>query len=1326
MLTTIPPTLHSPGRPRTPAQAPHQRLLALSPPPPPPAAALPRRAGRPQLCAVAGATSGRPGAPPAPPPRSPGCSAGTTARRLRRPPLGGALAALRLPGPRLPAPATCPGPRPPRPAPRPPRQRAQQSPRPDSERRAPGPAAAPAPAARGWRREKTPDTASRAARASRRPRAGDGPRRAAGAAGGRTPAAGCAPREGGGGGGEDRGEGGGASRVRRRAVGLVDRDASPVRPSVRPSRRAPTRPPASSGAGAGSQPGERRRAQSPLEAWVRIPLLTRPPFGPPNAGSPHPGLDDALSVPPYTPLGAAGCGLRAAGWRRPGTRGPGPTQLQRLGLPATGLAPRALPPRHPSRASPSSSSHGGRGPGNSPLRGRGSRTPARSLTAPPRQPAAGGRSAQAHLRPHPHAAAGPDGELRAELTRLSLASWLGRYSAAPISDDDTDADTHTTRTPHPPPPPPAAPRERTQSELRAPPAPPRAPRRAGEPSAHGPSGGPGGKGRSAELRRPQTPGAWESGAGQAGQAVSRRTVSGGGPAPGRGRRVSRVRSGPRWDRGRARRPEPEPEPEPEPRRICTGAEPVLQTAGPPPAPAQRVLTTGVRDDDERRWGSRCAPPPFGRAPASSRTRSSTRAEPEPAVLTPGALPSCPPRFPLPTCLFWSLARGRQPCATLHPAARPLPPEVAQPRDALYGHLAAVSFNTGHSPLLKSPRDQVQAAYQHRRSTPSLEGQRHATAVTSTQTHHPAFGQPIIAGGSGRLPMRRQPGLQQVTPDSEKRQWLTLPTHPAPSASARRPHMPPARPPPSSTSQGAKRGPGVGGAASRHDLSPGGRGCCGESKHPRSPGARPVVASLGRTASPDVGPGRSETGSQASVPGERPGETPRPPARPTCRPPATRPKAWAGPTEPASKPALARRGGWPRAHAQPRSARVPGDARAASAKRGVAAAACERKKKGFPEPGSNPGRGGPPPGNAQPPRGPASHLARTAPRRAVKTLRAASSSSLSLSRLSLFSHTPHTHTHALAAPGPGPIGLSTGALSRAKRCQLRWPESNRVNCWKGSYAHHYTTTLHSPAAAPGRRRQAPHQRSSALSPPPPPPAASPAPRAWPPQLCAVAGAPAAARRPTRPPHAPWSAAGTTRPPPPPPASVGLLSPPAGPGPSAARRPHSRPAPTPPPRAPGSRAAVRRVSEEPVGGHPPVRSPAVAWPARDAPGRQGASRREGRGVGVGSTAGGRAPAVAPRLSGRTGRAEAPPRARATATRRPPGRRASRTAVPRPDSERSPPARRPPPPPPSRACDGGGKTPDTEAGFASSGGPRRVGRGGLLSAGPTAGSRVRAPEV
>ncbi|XP_038445429.1 basic proline-rich protein-like [Canis lupus familiaris] len=103
---------------------------------------------------------------------------------------------------------------------------------------------------------------------------------------------------------------------------------------------------AAGGGGGGGGPDAGSR--SPLEAWVRIPLLTRPPFGPPNAGSPHPGLDDALSVPHLH--AAAGCGLRAAGCGAggaPGTRGPG-THAAAAPRPSR---PQALaPPRPPSPA----------------------------------------------------------------------------------------------------------------------------------------------------------------------------------------------------------------------------------------------------------------------------------------------------------------------------------------------------------------------------------------------------------------------------------------------------------------------------------------------------------------------------------------------------------------------------------------------------------------------------------------------------------------------------------------------------------------------------------------------------------------------------------------------------------------------------------------------------------------------------------------------------------------------------------------------------------------------------------------------------------------
>ena len=56
----------------------------------------------------------------------------------------------------------------------------------------------------------------------------------------------------------------------------------------------------------------------------------------------------------------------------------------------------------------------------------------------------------------------------------------------------------------------------------------------------------------------------------------------------------------------------------------------------------------------------------------------TGPEPEPAVLTPGALPSCPAPLP-PADLSVLVSRPWPPAlaATLHPAARPLPPDVAQ-------------------------------------------------------------------------------------------------------------------------------------------------------------------------------------------------------------------------------------------------------------------------------------------------------------------------------------------------------------------------------------------------------------------------------------------------------------------------------------------------------------------------------------------------------------------------------------------------------------------------------------------------------------------------
>ncbi|XP_038445431.1 basic proline-rich protein-like, partial [Canis lupus familiaris] len=700
-------------------------------------------------------------------------------RRHDRPPppppaLGGALAALRLPGPRLPAgePAPCPLP--------PPGSRAAV------RRVSEEPVAASLPSGGpGWAGP-SPHAPGRQGARARRGRAGgaggrvdggqDGPPRSPRASG-RT------------------GPGGGPSTSRRARLPGAPRapgQAHPARPPAAASartavprpdseRRAPgpaAPPPPPSRAG---MAGEKTPDTSPLEAWVRIPLLTRPPFGPPNAGSPHPGLDDALSVPPYTPLRAAGraagCGL-AAPWlgapapslprhlprlspssshggrgprqlgksaarlsggsvcplpsrRRPlqASRGPKCRQPRagRATLPLRG-APRS-PPRSPAppytsparppgargphglsfppapihsvvstpsvpgaptrRGHPEASPRpharqagsralrapardgtpapfagpgpGGRGgvhpavvaPG-SPERkaalpprapsapeaaaGRGSRTPARSLTAPPASQPAGGRSAQAHLpaspppqpsRPRRRAAG------RAHTPFFGLLAWA-LLGGPHLRRRHRRRHAHTrTHTPPPTPRHPGSAHNPSSGPSRPPPA-RTAGRRAIRPWAFG--GAPGGKGRSALScaghRRPALPG--NRARVRLGQAAPPgRTVSGGGPPPGRGRRVSRVRLGASLGPWAPRAgPSPSPSPSPSPRRICTGAEPVLQTAGPPPAPAQRVLTTG-------------------------RAGTTTSAAGE--------------------AVWW-----------------PPPP----PRDALYGHLAAVSFKHGPLPTAK--------------------------------------------------------------------------------------------------------------------------------------------------------------------------------------------------------------------------------------------------------------------------------------------------------------------------------------------------------------------------------------------------------------------------------------------------------------------------------------------------------------------------------------------------------------------------------------------------------------------------------------------------
>lgn len=91
MLTTIPPTLLSPGRRLTPAAGSPQHTLAAAA-----AASLPRRPVSGRLCAAAGATRSPPASPSAPALRS---GRGPPAP----PPRGGAPAALRSPGRSLPA-----------------------------------------------------------------------------------------------------------------------------------------------------------------------------------------------------------------------------------------------------------------------------------------------------------------------------------------------------------------------------------------------------------------------------------------------------------------------------------------------------------------------------------------------------------------------------------------------------------------------------------------------------------------------------------------------------------------------------------------------------------------------------------------------------------------------------------------------------------------------------------------------------------------------------------------------------------------------------------------------------------------------------------------------------------------------------------------------------------------------------------------------------------------------------------------------------------------------------------------------------------------------
>ncbi|XP_038442374.1 basic proline-rich protein-like [Canis lupus familiaris] len=805
MLTTIPPTLHSPGRPRTPAQAPHQRLLALSPPPPPPAAALPRRAGRPQLCAVAGATSGR----PAPHPRHPHAA---LAAPQARPP---AASAARLWGALSPpcgsralgcppgSPAPCPLPpsaRPPRP---PPRAARQPGSCPSRERGARGGQPPVRRSRLGWAE---PARARAPGRQGRRGRAGgaggrvdggqDGPPRSPRASGRTGPGGGTREEK------EDKEEkeekegpggrrtfgqrGGGARDQKRACLASPSGNRTPVsrvtggdthhytnedggggRPGARPlSARPPARrpaclptptraldvprarparrPPRAPGHGPPGPPPRppRQRAQQSPGPTRSVAPPDPPPPPPSRAGmaageDARHGKQGCASEPEAPRRGWAAAGGGGGGGPDAGSRASrGPKCRQpragRATLPLRG-APRS-PPRSPSPAlhlppparrergvptacpfrrppfipwSPPPPSPGrprgvatrrphhghtparraaepsarqpetgppprslglargggvgstppwwlrgalsarqpclpGPPPRRKPLRGRGSRTPARSLTAPPASQPAGGRSAQAHLpaspppqpsRPRRRAAG------RAHTPFFGLLAWA-LLGGPHLRRRHRRRHAHT-RT-HTPPPTPRHPGSAHNPSSGPQPAPAGAHctgRRAIRPWAFGGGAGREGKVR-AELRRPQTPrAAWESGAGQAWPGCSSRQDS----VWRRPRPRERAQGEPSPPRGlagtvgAARRPEPEPEPEPEPSAHLHGRGACLADRG----PAARPRAAGAhhwpcRDDDERRWGSRLV----------------------------------------------AAATG------------------AWPRDALYGHLAAVSFKHGPLPTAK--------------------------------------------------------------------------------------------------------------------------------------------------------------------------------------------------------------------------------------------------------------------------------------------------------------------------------------------------------------------------------------------------------------------------------------------------------------------------------------------------------------------------------------------------------------------------------------------------------------------------------------------------
>ncbi|XP_038445144.1 basic proline-rich protein-like [Canis lupus familiaris] len=665
---------------------------------------------------------GRPGArPPLRPPARP----------------AGLPACPRHPGPRRPArpscqgPATCPGPRPTRPDPPAAASARTAVPRPDSERRAPGPAASPRPrpAARGWRAgEDARHGKQGMARASRSPaRDGRCGRRGAagGGAGGPDARRGCAPREGGGGGGEDRGE---VLAAPAESVGgpLASSTGPPpyhLPPPARWERGGPhglSFPPA------------------PIHSVVSTPLRPRgaheawPPGGLTTGHTParraaEPSARQPETGPPPRSLGLA--------------RGGGVGSTPPLVAPGSPERKAACLPGPPPRRKPLRAGAPGRQRAPSPRRPPASQPAA----APPK------RTCRPHPQPQPSSA--PDGELRAELTRpfFGLLAWA-LLGGPPISDDDTDADTHQLRAPTSPPPHPAAPRERTQSELRAPAGPRR--RALHGPESHPPMGlrvaaGREGKVRAVSCaghRRPALPG--NRARVRLGQAASSRQGTGVWRRPRPRERAQGEPSPPRASLGpwapRAG-PSPSPSPSPSPRRICTVAEPVLQTAGPPARPrAAGAHHWPCRDDDERRWGSRL------------------------------------------------VAAATALAATLHPAARPLPPDVAQPRDALYGHLAAVSFKHGPLPTAKvTASTRSMQPSQHRRQhtqprgtapPPRLsparrvhERRRTSMGITAkgTEDHHPTPA-PAPAPAPG-LPPPCQKQLYQQQQQQQQQQQRDVPT-----------------------------------------------------------------------------------------------------------------------------------------------------------------------------------------------------------------------------------------------------------------------------------------------------------------------------------------------------------------------------------------------------------------------------------------------------------------------------------------------------------------------------------------------------------------------